>query len=214
MNILLVLLSWVSAFRQLLVPISHLVHSSDIPLPILHTCFCSEQFVRRFGRHRLPCMVIQLGVCVLHHHTIWCSNVSVTCSGLGFCNNSFFMGVGYYPTLQPPTWRISRFSVGVFHPLDGCLTRLTSGHLPGFGVRVCLLLDELPAKATNPICPKQAAFRVPATRPCTSSICKNSPAAGTLLEGAWLGEAFWDACQDKAFFRIRSLPLTPPCGYS
>ena len=43
-------------------------------------------------------------------------------------------------SLTPKPGRAGWFSVMVFLPMEGCLPGLTSAHLPGFGIRVFLLL--------------------------------------------------------------------------
>ena len=63
---------------------------------------------------------------------------------------NFLTGVGNRPSAHPPTWKANRFSlrfsVGVFDPLDGCLTRFTSSNLPGFDSGVGFSFISCPSR--------------------------------------------------------------------
>ena len=91
-----------SHFSNYLCAFSYFVHSTDVPLPNLHNRFWREQLSWRFRRHSLSRTVIRLGVCICSHHTIWCSDITVTCSGFGFCNDILQEGVNSpLPNPQP-----------------------------------------------------------------------------------------------------------------
>ena len=84
-----------SHFRDHPSAIPSFVHGTGIPLPNLHTQFWRKQFHRRFRRHSLLRTVIQLGDRILGHHTLWCSDLAVTCFGFCFFNKHVFTGGGY-----------------------------------------------------------------------------------------------------------------------
>ena len=75
-------------------------------------------------RHSLLCMLLQLGVSIFYPcFPIGCSGNS----NFGFCNKFLFLGAGYQPTAQPPTWRIRGCSSSGLYPS----TNLAWLDLPG-----------------------------------------------------------------------------------
>ena len=72
------------------------------------------QYHRRFTRHSLLHTLLQLGVSILYPcFPIGCSGNS----NFGFYNKFLFLGAGYEPATQPPTWRTRGCSSSGFYPL-------------------------------------------------------------------------------------------------
>ena len=87
---------------------------SYIPLPDLHARFWRQQFHRRFMRHSLLRTLLQPGVNILYP----CFPVGRSGnSSFGFCNMFLFLGAGYQPAAQPPTWRTRGCSSSGLYPL-------------------------------------------------------------------------------------------------
>ena len=74
--------------------------------PIFTHAFWRQQFHWRFMHRSLLRMLLQLGV-----------SISSGNSNFGFCSKFLFLGAGYQPTAQPPTWKTRDCSSSGLYPL-------------------------------------------------------------------------------------------------
>ena len=94
--------------------LTSLKHSPYIPLPDLHTHLWRQQFHWRFMRRSLLRTLLQPGANILYPCFLIGHSGN---SSFGFCNIFLFLGAGYQPAAQSPSWRTRGCSLSGLYPL-------------------------------------------------------------------------------------------------